>query len=519
MVSTTTDERAGDVTRRVLSPRQMLRTVTAPENRLFLCEGATLLVVVGISALYARPLLEEWGFISFFNAHGLGGYRDFVTASPLRPLLAVPDAIQWLLSGDRPAGNAVGFAVLLLAKYGAARWAVRRELPGPAAWVVAALATTLLPWPGEWHLRYSAAQLSAVFLFVALGAVFRSSPRLSVGWISLGGLSISLLLATYEALFVCGVLLPLLPFLVRQPGDSRVSSRRHLGRLVRSSTPVALGMALYGLYALIITHTVGNAGYEGVLAHSARYRIDTLSGLWGITSTLYSTTYLESPMSVIVMVALLGLLIVPGAIGARMSALPAKEYLAMGAAVLLLPFLALPYAVYTPFLHDPERVVFPVSVGFVLLCIAALGRVDVSQRSLSLSTSLLIVSGLLGTTAFAAAQAFRDYDLQRTVLVQTGALAAQRGATSVRLQDQTGVLGDVYTFLPPTLETALRARGQSVTAILCTPTGVDRYHPVARRLGIATTPRCDQVPATTGPVLVLDAQWGPTGMTVTPAAP
>lgn len=52
---------------------------------------------------------------------------------------------------------------------------------------------------------------------------------------------------------------------------------------------------------------------------------------------------------------------------------------------------------------------------------------------------------------------------------------------SVMVRSYTGILGDVYTFLPPTLTDAMAISGIAIPADICTPANVDdRKHPLAK---------------------------------------
>jgi len=185
------------------------------------------------------------------------------------------------------------------------------------------------------------------------------------------------------------------------------------------------------------------------------------------------------------------------------------------AATLLLPLLGLPYAVSSAFLHDPERVGFPVAVGLGLIAVVAAARGSTDRFG---PVTVALISGvLLVVSAVPAASAARQYRIQRDVLVQSAVQAARANAGAVIIRDETGELGDVYTFLPPMIEVALRTRGAHFAATICTPAGTTRHHDAASRLGIATTPDCVAIPPGNG--LLLDATWDGSGNVVLRRAP
>jgi hypothetical protein len=114
---------------------------------------------------------------------------------------------------------------------------------------------------------------------------------------------------------------------------------------------------------------------------------------------------------------------------------------------------------------------------------------------------------MLITGAMGALNARHFAAIQKAVIKQTLAEVNAKHPGSVLLVDTTGVLGDVYTLYNPTLGDALAAYGSPTPAIICTPDPIDRDHPVARRLPLETTPRCDKAPPMKAPTLVLTAGW------------
>jgi hypothetical protein len=152
-----------------------------------------------------------------------------------------------------------------------------------------------------------------------------------------------------------------------------------------------------------------------------------------------------------------------------------------------------------------------VGLGLATVLVAARG----ARRPGRVVAAVATVA-LLAASAVPAAEAAREYRMQRDVLVQAVTQAARANAGAVVIRDRTGELGDVYTFLPPMVEVALRTRGAHFAATICAPAGVPRDHPTATRLGITTTPDCAALPPGRG--VLLDAHWDGTGhIALTPA--
>lgn len=456
-----------------------------------LLEVGSLVVVGVLAALCARPLLEEWGFIKLFNHSGVGSYWDRVPIFPLRPLQGIPYVLQWEVGTGSSSGFAVGFLLMLLLRYAVAWWAVSGFLSAGSRWIVALLATILPTWTAEWYLRYSAAHLSAVFYFVVLGSVLRATRRLSRGNLICGAAATALMLATYEALVVCVVVLPLAAGLLACPTPGRldVTSGQAWGRVARAAVPVVTGGALYAIYAVVATWKLGS-GYEGSVVQHGRLR--TVSGIRVALGDLYSTAFVSSALVPVFFVLVLAVIAGPAitALPSRTSRLANAAGLA--ALVAVLPLAAAPYVVNPGFSADPDRVLFPVSVSFATVCVMAAVRYGSPASALSRRLgSTLLAAAVLLATGTPAADAYRYHQVQMEVVVNTVRIAGEHGATSVVLADYSGRLGDVYTLYPPTLQILLDAEGLSLLAVICTPRDIDRVNPVAQRSLIPTTPRCD----------------------------
>jgi hypothetical protein len=499
---------------------------SAIRRRVTPLDAGTVVAIFALALFFARPLLEEWGLALFFRVHGVHSYVDLAKAFPLRPLQIFPVAFQSALFGDSTLAFAATFGLLLVAKYVALRWAVGPFLPARAAWLAACLGTVLIPWDAAWRGRYSPAQLSAVFLFVALGAILRSRGRLQPTWIAVAAISIGLMLATYQALAVCAAVLPavVLIGLPPAPVPRGEAVRVWIRRLAVAWLPIALGAALYGIYSLFAVHAAGTAGYEGVIVDSTTSRL-SVSGAWHSLPDLYRTAYNKAPWALPLFAGILALLV-----AGPISALPDRRAraawtLGLGAAILLLPLTSLSYIASVSYLADADRIGFPPAVGFVLLAVTALLRFGdparyplppALERQMALAIPV-VAAGLLLWTLPLAKENRRNYQAEDFVLSSTARAVHDAHASSVVVKDQTGTLGDVYTLYQSAFWSALALRHTVLTtATLCTPTGVDRVAPDAAALGVSSTPRCEAVPPEKPKPLVLQVVAVPGGLTMQP---
>jgi hypothetical protein len=115
------------------SPSQPEHRHRGGAARWWLVDAVTVAFLSLLALAYARPLVEEWIVLEYFDRAGIGGYKWFATLSPLRPLGAAPTVLQWLLGGD-PWGFGLGFALMLAATYLVARWAVSTHVAGAPRW-------------------------------------------------------------------------------------------------------------------------------------------------------------------------------------------------------------------------------------------------------------------------------------------------------------------------------------------------------------------------------------------------
>lgn len=503
-----------------VSPEK-LTSVLSPLNRvdkrmLRFIELCTLTILVAMVFWSVGPLIEEWGLFRAFNENGVEYLKIFAPSIPMRPLHLTAYFLQWLLGNGHPIGVTLVTALLLVIRYFIARWAVSPLLSGYERWVVAVFAATLVFWPGVWFGRYGSAQITAILFFVALGF----SIRLYLRWSFVSAIgcavSVALMLAMYQGLTLCLLAIPFASLLWRQVNSNAVSSV-YSNALVAGRICIAIvaGFVIYGAYGFWVSSTFGNAGYEGALAADSA-RLLTISGLFQHIKSVYITSFFKGSHLLPLLLALT-FFMCSGALD-RLDTFRAKviSISLVFVLIFLLPLLGM---IYVNVLHigDVDRVLFPVSVGFVLVSISLLIKFR-GERSSGLGLfNALIIFGIVLTSNFVVAHGSRLFvQLQKSVIAQTIAAADSRGAKVVLIKDETGVLGDVYTFLGPTLGDASTVLGRPLSADICTPNSVDRLHAVAQRFPITTTPRCEDLPPAAADTLTLTARWINGVLVVTP---
>lgn len=493
---------------------------------LLVSELLTLAVLVLLTSVFVRPLLETWGSIDWFNAVGLT--PEIVTTvlegTPLRPLQLLFATTAYLGGTADFAGFSLGakpayvvvFTVVLVGKYLVARWAVSPIVRGPNRWLLATLATVLFPWPAAWILEWGSAQVSAVLILVTLGACIRVRNRLRTGWVLLGAAGMLLSTATYQALFLCAWAIPLVAYF-SLPSGWRQSGRAAL----RSAFPVLTGTVAYALYAFWAVAYAKGGGYEA--ATIGRGADDNpLNSPVRVLRYLYSTAYLDNPWVVPLLIAFLWCLVGVGLVVGRSKREAACSVGVVLAAIALLPLVALTYAENFTQLNDFYRVGFPLAFGFFLICVGAAARLPAAVTGVSTAAmSVVLVVGLLVGAIGTAALTNTSYQLQRSLLDELEPIMAAHevnGSSTILVRDYTGEFGDRFTFFGQYVGTALRSEGFPVLdVVICTPEGTDRIHPQARAQtnvrGVPSapvTPRCDgTLVRGAAPWLTLDVNTGP----------
>ena len=451
----------------------------APASR-----SVLLFEILAVGALFAlavwsiRPLLEEWGLFLAFNVHGLHYFAQLSELSPIRPLHILPYWLQWVAAGGRPIGVGILCGLLMVLRYLVVRWAVTPILPGPQRAAFALLCAVCLGWQGLWFGRFSAAQISSILFFATLGFTIRLCIRPRISAVVAAGFCVLLFLPIYQAPLLVTALLPFLALFGCWADASRNPPLR---RFLLVGVPLLAGVLVYVGYSVAAYLLVGGAYESNLLTLEL-----TPAGLLRNVVQAYRSSFIATPFTLPFYGLVLCLF---SAFTARRSPAPLRRLLLLSLLVTALPFLSLIY-LYPPHTNDPERMLFPVQLGFSLIALAALsGRPGAASQPAD-CTILMFALPLLVWAAICAVEARNYWNLQSYVLGTTANLAETKQTTSILIVDRTGSLGDVYTFYATTLSEASTAQGKPLDVVICTPVDVDRLHPVARRFPIPTTSRC-----------------------------
>jgi hypothetical protein len=438
-----------------------------------------------ISVMFVRPLLEEWAVMGSLNSFGIAGYLKIM--DPLRPLGNIPHLLQWYFSKGHEKGYAFIFGLMLCLKYLVARWAITPVLSRNAKILLALLATVLISWDSNWLLRTSNFQLASIFLFLALGAIIRITHS-KKKFLFLGSVATFSSLATYQSLILLLILLPIMVFLI-ESDEIAEQKRKHFYSAILS---IWSGLAGYALFVFIVlkVFTKSETYAESLVAGGSL--INSIKIAFLNLHRLYETTYLNSSFNILFVASIGSLYFIEKERQTNNTNNFARILITALCFLLLLPLLSLSYLIQPLHAGDPDRVLYPVSIGVVLFLLVIFSFSKQSFLFDKKNSFLSILSiGILLNSATVSYRWHRLAHIQESVLHQVQSLDKTKLASKIVVRDFSGLLGDEYTFLPPYLKIALATKGLNLNIELCTPLSVDRIHPFARKFPISTTARCE----------------------------
>ena len=293
---------------------------------------------------------------------------------------------------------------------------------------------------------------------------------------------------TYQGLAICLLAIPVSLLLVdffQEKGEGGCG-KKYLISFLRSFVSILCGFLLYALYYLFIMRIIGNSGYEAELSIDVS-RLLTFSGVMSHTMAAFHTAYGIQFLVLPFFFAIVFLVGYPN--------ISFKNHYFLLSIFMILVMLPILSIIYVSELHvrDPERVLYPVSMGFFMVMFMVLSVSDKIMDS-NMSSENIVVSLIIISSVFIYSFEFREYkNIQYDFLNQLVGIVKERKLPSVMVRDYTGILGDVYTFLPPTLTDAMAISGIAIPADICTPANVDRKHPLAQRYPIKSTERCEDL--------------------------
>ena len=436
-------------------------------------------------ALHFRPwqggLLEEWGFVLTWDDRGFGALSDFVGATIGRPFHLVPAFVGLVISNGGFVGMYLVLGLISAGQVVAGAWALRPVLGGSIIPWIFALIVAIHPWWAAGDvLRFMPAQFSCLLFILWLGFSVRLLRGGNGLWL-IGVIAAPIVsLLSYQAL----ALVYLLAMVAVVAALTVASVRRTIDYVIATVVAVALAT----VYSIFLAPRLFNAPYEASLMSGSHDLVASVQ-IVAHTARIYGKVGL-----VAIAVATVALVVV--AVVRRVGWVRITVLALVGPVGLLS---GLSYAATTLHLNDPERVMFPIGMAAWLTGFAALllyGTAPSHERRRAALASVAVAAAL--SLAFAALnleQWARYSTLQQQTLALIEPLVAETSPDSTLVVvDQSGLLGDIYTFYPPHLQYASRVTFQSATTVeLCTDDATARRHDIAARYPLTTTQACSAI--------------------------
>lgn len=441
-------------------------------NDRFLIISITILATCLFSAA-SYPSLEGWGLWINYDMYGSSFFFNSISSQCDRPLHLLPSLIAWLIPGRYDIGCMVLGGLLTLLR-GGLSIAIARSLNINRDYgLLFFLACLLQPfWPASGYERFHAAQTSFVFFLVALYLCATPTGPLSQGTI-VAGIIISLCgFMTYQGLFLVSFATPFIFMML-------------------SSRSLAYKTALVFLPACIIYF----AFQKGITffytqsisaSHDSHFTINSIA-------RIYTTVLCSGFTTALSILFTLAFLVIHSVV----ERVICQKQVAITIIMSSLPFSAVIYYSSVLKLNDPDRIMFPVMAAILVLIIAASNS---SEKTIHTKKSMWL--NILCFLIFVFSFLMFISEPLRFILFQNALLRQLSDRShlfnnnpSVQLIDNTGVFGDVYTFLPPHISYATKCYGIPGRFEICTPRSVTKIHNYAKRYPIKTTPICETMPA------------------------
>jgi hypothetical protein len=425
------------------------------------------------------PLLEEWVFISNLNTQGLHAISLSVLATMGRPLHTLPV----YLGGVLTPGSALGMYFVLggVAAFQviATAWALRPALSKSiSSWLLGLLLALHPWWTGGDVIRFLPAQVSLLFMLIWLGSVIRYLKSGQNLWLAGSAIAVVVGLMTYQALafvYLFGVVAACL------------SLRQSFGRRANSAV-VSTGLSVLGclVYSIFVAPKLFPS-YEAELLGGSSLR------LWASMESIFSTEFHFGSVLFVFAAAVLAIVLVLSFRSPRGQRI---GYVFLIWMVPLSTFSALIYMSTSLHLNDPERVFFPIGVSLWLVLTLAIVRAGIEwSKSLTYALSVLTLVAIFFSALNLQKWAELSDAQERTLSIVSTVINEVSTNYELVLVDETGKLGDIYTFYGSAFSTAIKATfgAESPPGIICTADVVERKHPYASRYPLTTTEFCSAV--------------------------
>lgn len=431
---------------------------------------AIVILATGLFSAASYPTLEGWGLWLAYEEYGFNFYVNSLPSQCDRPLHLLPSLIAWLSPGRYDIGCMILGGLLTILRAGLAIAIARSLNISRAAEFLVFLVCMLQPvWPASGYERFHAAQSSFVLFLSALYCCTSSAYPINYRalfagfFFSLSGFMI------YQALFLVALATPIIFFLLTNRS------------LAKTTSIVFWASCLtYLIFQTVITHYIPGSNAS---SHKGPFTI-------GSIARIYVTVW-NSGVFVVLSLIAIGIFLL---LYSYLNGASIKRQIAVVIILLLSPLCGVIFYNNGSKLNDPDRIMLPVMTSIIVMFFATCHfrrstQIVPAFNWINLSCCIITIVSF----ASLMIESLRCLLLQLALLHQLSEHSHQfNDTTCVKLVDNTGKYGDVYTFLPPHITFATRSYGIPGKFEICTPNNVLKKHPYAKRYPIRTTPACEK---------------------------
>lgn len=393
-----------------------------------------------------------------------------------RPLSATPHTVIWYFFEGSHFGYFIVSSFLMLFR-GATIFLLAKELKNNV-WFLS-LAAMLVPlWGAIFNERFIGAQLSLNFGILAICLYIKNHQKLSV---------FVMLLATFAyPPIVLAAPIAILIFKGQAP-----SAKSSILPSLFSKAALLIPLAIYVAWLSIIRF-FGNESYDTAVSGIPPMRM--------ALQNLFETLVVENTIKTLL------ISILPVVLAKTL--LPSLNLFIILGTTFFIFISPLPYARVAIHLNDPERVFFPISSTVLFIFILHLSSVRPNTENKSLGKNSLFAYLLSGAFFLGLSLCYWipvQHNNRQFLAELNKQINLTQDATSLLVRDNTGYLGDVNTFYGDAKLEDILTGGNSLLAairidrpsfessLICTPSSVERRHPVAANFPIPTTRRCEDI--------------------------
>lgn len=328
----------------------------------------TTIVISFFSIIFTRPLLEDWGIISWFRNAPLGieMWNVWLTNSfdgtPARPFqiiawvmgIQVGKLLPYSFDQNSIFGIAAIHGFINSLKFVITWKCIPKNISNFSKWVICLLVIYPAVWPSLFNPQSLSSQFSSLLYLVIIYFLLQFYKTNRIHFLFGLAVTVFALLTVYQGLILC-FFLSLIYFFILETKSERSNREKFL----KIFTTITTATLLYGFYLLAQFLRIGKLGYETSGA-TPQGMFEILMSLLKSIGNIYPTVFRESPiLNAFWFFSIYFLL-------KELSRTKLKLYLSV-LFLVVTPLTSVIFFVNLEWINDPNRVLFVVSFAISTL--------------------------------------------------------------------------------------------------------------------------------------------------------